>query len=111
MLNLFSTYVSCTTSFPFCTNNKRVGHKKTCKVAQKERAGAAVDFQHREEETTPLGADFKMGGCGHCGHESPGLLVCLGCHTARYCSAAHQRKAWCVYLLTLKWINSTNKHL
>jgi hypothetical protein len=104
-------YGSCTTSFPLCTNHKRAGHKKACKEAQKERAGAETDLQHREKKAATLEADCKMGGCGHCGHESLDLLVCLGCHTARYCSAAHQRKAWCVYLLTLKWINSTNKHL
>ena len=85
----------------------RPDHKKVCKKAQKEFSAAAEADQHaalrseaaiveaaRGDVSTQRPPPHGPTGCGHCGHASPDLLVCAGCHVARYCSAAHQRAAW-----------------
>ena len=46
-------------------------------------------------------ADAAMDLCAHC-TAAPGLLVCLGCHQAGYCSSACQRDAWCVCITAHK---------
>jgi hypothetical protein len=75
---------------------KRAGHRKACKAAQKARAAAEADPQNDDALTVGETGLSPAGACGYCGREAPGLLVCAGCHEARYCSAEHQRQAWFV---------------
>ena len=70
------------------STDTRLGHKMACKTAHKKhKVGEKKGIDTRVESQS-------VDGCGHCGHEAPDLLVCLGCHSARYCSVAHQREAW-----------------
>ena len=55
--------------------------------------------------SAPVPASVDVESCGHCGHVSPDLLVCLGCHTARYCSADHQLQAWFVWVVLSAILN------
>ena len=91
--------------------NGRPGHKQACKQARKERAAAAestaavtsagkdVGATAKRTSSAPSGinADAAVDLCAHC-TAALGLLVCLGCHQAGYCSLACQQGAWWVVL-------------
>ena len=91
--------------------NGRPGHKQACKQARKERAAAAestaavtsagkdVGATAKRTASAPsvINADTAADLCAHC-TAAPGLLVCLGCYQAGYCSLACQQGAWWVVL-------------
>ena len=55
-------------------------------------------------------ADAAMDLCAHC-TAAPGLLVCLGCHQAGYCSLTCQQGAWWVGLATgFQWLQIVILH-
>ena len=80
----------------------RAAHKKACKATRKARQGVeglvvlhGTEIELETEAPPPV----RVEACDHCSKEGLELLVCLGCHQARYCSAACQKDAWLVCYL------------
>ena len=99
------------------SQNGRPGHKQACKKTRKECAAAAentaadaavnsagkdaganpADAKRTASAPSAINADAAADLCAHC-TAAPGLLVCLGCHQAGYCSLTCQQGAWWVVL-------------
>ena len=81
----------------------RTRHKKPCKAARQARAlteGAddvaspAIAAPLEAESGAPTVSPPQTETCDQCTQAVPELLVCLGCHRARYCCVACQKGAW-----------------